>query len=294
MAVPSYYNYDTHAAYYLNDRGLLYMPTTTASTSCWDFGSTSSTAYNGTIWNEWVKVSQELDRDRTLYTWRIWNQGSAATLENRYSVSNWVVQGAERGVVENEVMQRIAADRQRFILHQQEEMLRQQMERTIGEMAYTLGGQAAQNEYYRQQLRQHGLIETNEFPVDPVMSTEYQKIQENRKKAEQKAQKLLGELIGEDELAVYEETKRLFVKGKKCDYIVPADGFVKAITKDKVIDLCIHLKEKDKMPHTDNVIALKMMIEADEDKVWNMANKHGEYCVSSVLGLKVACAGGIH
>jgi hypothetical protein len=145
--------------------------------------------------------------------------------------------------------------------------------------------------HFQQQMRAHGLIEPDELPSD--LSDNYKKVQENRKQAEVKAKKLLGSLIGEDELAVYDETKRLFVRGEKYDYIVPADGFIKQIRKDKVIDLCVHLKDRERMPATDNVIALKLMLEHEEEKVLDMANKHGEHHRSTIVGLKVACAGGI-
>ena len=47
------------------------------------------------------------------------------------------------------------------------------------------------------------------------------------------------DLIGEEQLEIYNETGRLLVHGHKYDYILQKDGFVKRVEKDKVVDLCI-------------------------------------------------------
>lgn len=98
-------------------------------------------------------------------------------------------------------------------------------------------------------------------------------------KAEIKAQELLLDLIGADELAIYKKTGRLFVKGQRFDYIIRRDrmiGGLQRIEKDKISDLCVHLdRRKSDCPKTDNVIALKLAIEADENRVLRLANNHG-------------------
>ena len=96
-----------------------------------------------------------------------------------------------------------------------------------------------------------------------------------RNAAEEKAKELLLDLIGEDQLKIYEETGRIFVKGRKHDYVVQKTGMVRRIEKDRIQDLCIHLRERTRFPETDNVIALKLLIEANEKTVEKMANKHG-------------------
>lgn len=90
--------------------------------------------------------------------------------------------------------------------------------------------------------------------------------------AEVTAQELLMELIGENELEVYKETDRLFVKGRKYDYIIRKGQGVQRFNKDMVSDLCIHLKERYRYPATDNVIAMKLAIEADEERFLKLAN----------------------
>lgn len=94
-----------------------------------------------------------------------------------------------------------------------------------------------------------------------------------REAAEVKAKELLLDLIGDDQLEVYERTGRLFVKGKKNDYIVQKQGYVKEVGKDKVVDLCIHLNNKTKYPETDNVVALKLLIEGNEKEFIKTAHK---------------------
>jgi uncharacterized protein (UPF0335 family) len=107
------------------------------------------------------------------------------------------------------------------------------------------------------------------------MQERIERLCKEKEAAEEKAKQLLLDLIGEAELKVYEETGRLFVKGKKHDYIVQKQGYVKCIEKDVVTDLCVHLQDRASMPDTDNVIALKVMLEHNEDHVLRLANKHG-------------------
>jgi hypothetical protein len=103
-----------------------------------------------------------------------------------------------------------------------------------------------------------------------------QEEEERKEKAELTAQELLLDLIGEKELAYYRETGRLLVKGRKYDYVIKKAGGVYQVEKDKVIDLCIHLKEKYKYPDTDNVIGLMLMLKANEREFLKIANSHGE------------------
>ena len=98
---------------------------------------------------------------------------------------------------------------------------------------------------------------------------------DHENKAEERAKELLLDLIGKEQLEIYEKTGRILVKGNKYDYIIRKTGFVKRIEKDKVTDLCIHLEDKYNYPETDNVIALKTFLEADEEAFNEMANEHG-------------------
>ena len=96
--------------------------------------------------------------------------------------------------------------------------------------------------------------------------------EEAKEKAEQKARDLLGLLIGKDELDIYIKTGRLYVRAQNNDYIVKRGGGIIRIEKDKVTDICVHLKNQYKFPVTDNVIALKTMLEADEQNVLKIGN----------------------
>jgi len=100
-------------------------------------------------------------------------------------------------------------------------------------------------------------------------------LKSERELAEEKAKKLLLDLIGEDQMAIYEETGRVFVKGRKYDYIVKKEGLVERIEKDKIQDLCVHLDNRSKYPPTDNVIAMKLSLENDERRILKLANKQG-------------------
>jgi hypothetical protein len=90
--------------------------------------------------------------------------------------------------------------------------------------------------------------------------------------AEVKANELLQDLIGEEQLKIYLETGRLLVKGSNFDYMLQRDGKVTRIEQDKMIDLCIHLRDQWQVPPTDNVIALKLLAEADDYKFNQLAN----------------------
>ena len=65
------------------------------------------------------------------------------------------------------------------------------------------------------------------------------------------------------------------MRGKKYDYIVQKDGFIKRIEKDKITDLCVHLVNRQTYPATDNVVAMKLAIENDEEKILRLANNKG-------------------
>jgi hypothetical protein len=111
---------------------------------------------------------------------------------------------------------------------------------------------------------------------------------EKRKKAEENALNLLLDLIGEEQLKIYKETGRLFVKGNKYDYIIQKSGFIKRVEKDKITDLCVHLDNRYKYPATDNVIAMKLAIESEEKAILKKANIHGS-CKRPEQLPKAAC-----
>ena len=125
-------------------------------------------------------------------------------------------------------------------------------------------------------------------PAIPRLS--YEKLEKKRAKAEEKAKELLLDLIGEEELKVYNETGRLLAKGNKYDYLLEREGVVRRIEKDKVVDLCVHLVTKHRYPMTDNVIALKMLVEDDEETFNKKANFIREYKKPFDLP-KCACGG---
>ena len=96
--------------------------------------------------------------------------------------------------------------------------------------------------------------------------------EEEKRLAEVTAQELLEELIEDRELAHYKEHGELLVRGRKYDYIIRKQGGVIRVAKDKVHSLCIHLRNQYKYPRSDNVIALKLAIDADERKFNKTAN----------------------
>jgi len=106
--------------------------------------------------------------------------------------------------------------------------------------------------------------------------------------AEDKAQRLLGLMIGKKELEVYKRTGRIFVKGENNTYIVRKGSFTQKIEDNKIVDLCVHINSQYKCPKTDNVIALKVLLENDEKHVLKLANRIGSSSLPKELPL-AAC-----
>lgn len=112
---------------------------------------------------------------------------------------------------------------------------------------------------------------------------------------EKKAIETLAELIGEDQAEIYKKTGHLFVAGRMFDYIIPRQGMVyrvrKSIRKDGAMmeharRLCVAIEKKLDFPPTDNVIALKLMIEHHERKFLRKANRFER---TSIKGIEAAC-----
>lgn len=112
--------------------------------------------------------------------------------------------------------------------------------------------------------------------------------EEEKKLAEKRAKELLLDLIGKNELDIYNKTGRLFVKGNKFDYIIQKSGYIKKIEKEKIVDMCVHLDNRYKYPETDNVVAMKLAIEEDEEAMLKKANFWGSQKRSGKLP-KAAC-----
>lgn len=112
--------------------------------------------------------------------------------------------------------------------------------------------------------------------------------EQQAKDAEVTATELLGELIGEEQAAVYKETGRLFVKGRRHDYMLYKDGRVRRIEKNRIVDLCIHHKYTgERLPATDKVIGMKLAIEADQKGFDREANDQHSFPRSKLP--KAAC-----
>ena len=158
------------------------------------------------------------------------------------------------------------------------------------------------NQYTKRQFchPEYGIVSiwasknATEKEVRELLEHEYSNIRNRREQnklsevAEIKAQDLLKDFIGEEELKVYNETGRLYVKGEKGEYIVRRGSTIQKIEGNKVIDFCVHLKNRGHFPPTDNVIALKFLLEEDENKVLKLANKRGSTSFDSIEELPLA------
>lgn len=94
-----------------------------------------------------------------------------------------------------------------------------------------------------------------------------------RAAADEKALELLKDLITDDEFAVYQNTGRLLVKGRKHNYLIQRySGKIVRCEKDKVADLCMHLENYHAYSKHDNVIAMKLYLEGKEEQFNREAN----------------------
>lgn len=235
----------------------------TYSDSVWDHWTQSSTgtlsvsdhsetvATSTCTWITWVRdqyvfyydTSIERDETRVEAIWSIWTEeGTQALYE---SVADEVTDGL------NQATERLGRAFEHVARSGHE----------AGEAMRRLGNIGAE-------IRQEG----SERRAREV--SEIAKLTAKKEAAEAKAKELLLDIIGANELAVYEETGRVFVKGRKHDYIVQKEGFIQQIQKGKIQDLCASIN-KSKYPLTDNVVAMKMLIESDEDKFLQIANEQG-------------------
>lgn len=230
---------------------------TTSGTLYTDHQSTTTVASTTATWHTWVRDQYVYYHDTVTY------EGTEQQVQAVWSV--WTDE-ATRVIYEG-------------VADEITDNLRETTER-IGQAFRQVGVEAERAGRSLQRLGQAG-IEARERE-----SEEIKKMKEQKEAAEAKAKELLLDLIGKEELAVYEETGRVFVKGRKHDYIVQRTGFVQQIQKGKVQDLCAHIN-KSKYPLTDNVVGLKLLIESDEDQFLKIANRHSSRTIEELP--KAAC-----
>ena len=93
-----------------------------------------------------------------------------------------------------------------------------------------------------------------------------------REAAENKAVILLESFIGNEQIEVYKKTGKMYVKGENGLYIAKKGGGIQKVEGSKVINYCVHLEAKWKCPPTDEVVAMKFLLEHDDSKIIKMAN----------------------
>jgi len=106
-----------------------------------------------------------------------------------------------------------------------------------------------------------------------------QKMAEKRRvKAETSALELLADIIGPDQVEIYNRTGRVLVKGQKYDWLIIREGYrvrVKRLEQGKLSDLCVHLKNDPGFPPTDRVIGFLLHAKANEKHFAKTANASG-------------------
>jgi len=105
---------------------------------------------------------------------------------------------------------------------------------------------------------------------------EFAEAQRKKAAAEVTAQELLEQLLTPEEFALYREHGRVLVKGRDADYLLTkGTGHIRRIQKGKVEDLCLHIRDKTEYAPSDNVIGMKLYIEAKEREFNQRAKNWG-------------------
>jgi len=233
------------------------------------YGTTYSTATTDTTWCTWnnsTTGTATTAQDQG-YIWIEWNTTTGTTCQQT-TWTTWVTRGSTNPGTANE-----------YTWYEWN-----------GTNMNPIQGEAAEPELIP--YRRTNPLDRMGIVAGPEATEAYAKIERKRAKAEDKAKRLLADLIGEDQLKVYERTGRVFVRGKDADYIIRRDGYVMQITKDKVTDLCVHLANRTAYPATDNVIGLMLALECDEQQITAKANRHGVQPRGAVAIPEAACQGG--
>lgn len=157
-------------------------------------------------------------------------------------------------------------------------------------------GQAEQQRETREQIR----ARQAQAEINRIESERKEKeFEEAKKQAELTAQKLLEDLITDEEMETYLKTGKVLVKGKKHDYILVkgSQADVIKIDKGKVVDLksykgkvkgksyCVHPVNQYSLPDTDKIIAMKIALENEEERIMKMANARGDRELDLAVGM---------
>jgi len=237
--------------------------------------NTYSHTYSNDVWDQWVDEGTQSATNTSI----LYNDSPTATVTSTTTWTTWVRDSyvyyhdveTERGQQRVQAVWSVWTDEATRELYESvADDVTDGLLRATEEMGRAFEHAAVSAEEAAGAMRRLGRAGAE---VDARRQSEFDKLQAQKAEAEGKAKDLLLDIIGETELAVYEETGRVFVKGRKHDYIVQKEGFVQQIQKGKIQDLCAHIN-KSKYPLTDNVVAMKMLIESDEDKFLQIANRH--------------------
>jgi len=97
-----------------------------------------------------------------------------------------------------------------------------------------------------------------------------------RQQAEVTAQELLEQLLTPEEFRLYQEHGKVLVRGNDADYLLSkSTGHIRRIKKDEIEDLCLHIQDKGEYVPSDNVISMKLYIEAKEKEFNEQARNWG-------------------
>lgn len=222
------------------------------ATSTWTYWNTSSTdtctSYNTSdCWSSWntTTSSSTATSDNTWYYWTVDSTTDATVRTNDSTWTVWNEVGHTIQIIEGDYSQQI--DRRRI--------------RVKAKRARIKAEKSARKHRARQAMKE---VE--------------------KQKAEEKAKELLLDLIGPEQMEIYNRTGRVFVKGTRFDWLLQTVGSrcnLRKLKKDKVHDLCIHI-DNDQIPKTDQVIGYLLSAKFNEEHLDRTANLVRTYDRKSV------------
>jgi len=103
---------------------------------------------------------------------------------------------------------------------------------------------------------------------------QYEEMKREKEEAEDLALELLSDIIGEDQMLIYKETGRIVVHGQKHDWLLRKGRTIVKLEGDKAIGYCVHLRDRQSYPETDNIIALALHLKTNEERLEKTANRN--------------------
>lgn len=133
----------------------------------------------------------------------------------------------------------------------------------------------------RRKRRQELTRKRRQLKRDRKAKAKYEFAKRERERAEKKAQELLEDLLGHDQMEIYRRTGRILVHGKKFDWLLSKDGKIKKIEQGKLVDLCVGVTEHS-IPESDKVVTFLLHAKISDEYLNEEANRMRSYPIDEI------------